>query len=137
MFPIIYKINTIWIRSQFAKGLASPRWVGIEQSGLGHFSFLRIDARQPLRYDLFCSSLLSRVSWTRWSPKGLAKALGCPSVGAPLALASIPRKGKPAACRTDSGSRSLDSGWSHRASSSLQPPPSMKRNSWRFETPWK
>lgn len=86
MFPIIYKINTIWIRSQFAKGLASPRWVGIEQSGLGHFSFLRIDARQPLRYDLFCSSLLSRVSWTRWSPKGLAKALGCPTVSSGTGL---------------------------------------------------
>lgn len=53
----------IWIRSQFAKGLAEPSistsqeypWVWAISP------FPQIDALHPLRYDLFLFSLLSHV----------------------------------------------------------------------------
>lgn len=128
----------IWIRSQFAKGLAEPS-ISTSQQYIRVWTispFPQIDALHPLRYDLFLFfSSQSCATWSLWcvtKRTKLSKFWGSSGTGingqegkslqVQQALVQGP---SPGYCRC------------HSASSSLQPPPIMKRNSWRFETPWK
>lgn len=86
----------LWIRSQFAKGLAEPS-ISTSQQYIRVWTispFPQIDALHPLRYDLFL--FFSSQSCATWSLWCVTNARGCQSFGAPLVLASMARKEKPA-----------------------------------------
>lgn len=97
--------------------------------------FLPIDALLPLRYDLFL--FFSPQLCAMWNPWGVTKPMRLSEFGGSSGIGSRGQQGRPAGCRPWARVGVLAAGQDHSASSSLQPPPIMKRNSWRFETPWK
>lgn len=128
----------IQIRSQFAKGSAEPLNQYTPQicQGLGHFSFSSnwcTPSFEVWFIFVFLFSVMCHVEplghhqahgavrvlellfyWHQWTGR---EAYRCCRHWFRVPI--------PGYCRC------------HSASSSLQPPPIMKRNSWRFETPWK